>query len=100
MGKPSRFIQCTRFTLLTNELSKLTIHDTSVVVVSCLTGIVLSLAATQDSKSSVEKAMGMLSSVIRDLVRSSGGQIKVLIAPCTPRSTSDFATHSRFALVG
>jgi len=99
LGQPSRFILCTRFTSLTDELSKLTVHDTSVVVISCLTSIVLSLAATQDTKSSIEKATGMLSSVVREVIRSSNGQIKVLIAPCTPRTTQDFATHSRFTQV-
>lgn len=99
LGQSSRFTLCTRFSTLTDELSKLTVHDTSVVVVSCLTGIVLSLATTQDTKGAIEKATGMLGSVIRELVRSSNGHIKVMIAPCTPRTTQDFATRSRFAQV-
>ena len=35
---------------------------------------------------------------MRELVRTNAG-LRILVAPCTPRSVPDFATHAEFALV-
>jgi hypothetical protein len=99
LGQQSRVVACSRFTVLSDELTKITANDTKVVIISCLTNIVLSLMTTQDIKTSVEKAMNTLGSVIRTVVAASHGNIKILVAPCTPRTTVDFSIHSKYALV-
>ena len=98
VGQPSRFVLCNRFTLLTDELSKLSRDTTKTVVVSCLTNIVATLATASDTKSAIEKAMASLGAVLRDVVRTNAG-IRVFVAPCTPRTTTDFESHAEFALV-
>jgi hypothetical protein len=93
-------IHCTKYMALTDELSKLN-HDikTRFLVISSLTGIVFSLmTGTSDVKSALEKAMGSLGAVMRDLMRSNVG-IRIFVAPCTPRNLPDFQEHSRYALV-
>ena len=98
VGQPSRFVLCTRYTMLTDELSKLTRDTTRVVVVSCLTNIVATLASAPDVRSALSKAMSSLGAVLKDLVRTNVG-IRVFVAPCTARTTPDFGTHADYALV-
>lgn len=98
LGQPTRFALCSRYTVLTDEISKLTRDNTRTLVISCLTGIVASLTTAQDVKVALEKAMTSLGAVLREMVRTNVG-CKVYIAPCTPRDVQDFGTHSSFALV-
>ncbi len=99
LGQPIRFIHCTRYTTLTDELSKLAI-DTSVkyLVVSSLTNIVVNLTTVSDIRSAIEKAMSSLGAVVRDLVRTHV-DLRVFIGPCTPRTIKDFKEHAQYALV-
>jgi hypothetical protein len=97
LGQPSRVIFCSRFTVLTDELCKIQ-KETKTLVVSCLTGIIANLITTEDIKTSLEKAMQSIGAVMRGLVRNNPG-LRIMIANCTPRETTDFETHSKFALV-
>jgi hypothetical protein len=97
LGQPSRFIYCTRFTVLTDELSKLT-KDTSTLVISCLASVVSNLTTSADVKTALETAMTSLGSMLRELVSEQPG-LRVIIVHCTPRGTPDFETHSTFAMV-
>ncbi len=99
MGQPTRFSHCSRYTTLTDEISKLgTDVITKVLVVSSLTNVVLNLMNATDVKTAIEKGMGALGAVVREAVRSNIG-LRVFIAPCTPRNTQGFKDHARFALV-
>jgi hypothetical protein len=99
LGQPTRFIHCTRFTTLTDELSRLS-NDltTRIVVISSLTGIVVNLTGTSDIKPSIGKAMGSLAAAIRELIHSNSS-IRVFIAPCTPRNLENFQEYANHALV-
>ncbi len=99
LGQPARFVYCTRYTSLTDELSKLSIDlTTRVVVISNLTGIVMNLTGTSEVMQSIEKAMGTLAAAIRELVLSNAS-IRVFISPCTPRNMPNFQEYSNHALV-
>ncbi len=94
-----RFIHCTRYTTLTDELSRLTTDThTRYLVISSLTNIVVNLTTVSDIRSAIEKAMSSLGAVVRDLVRTHS-DLRVLIGPCTPRSIKDFKEHATYALV-
>jgi hypothetical protein len=97
LGMPSRFIFCGRYTILTDELSKVG-KETSTLIISCLTGIVANLLSTSDVKTAIEKAMGSIGAMLREKVRANPG-LKIIVAHCTPRTTPDFEIHSKFALV-
>jgi len=98
VGQPTRFALCTRYTLLADEISKITRDSTRTLVISCLTNIVSGLTAAQDVKGALEKAMNSLGAILRESVRTNA-VLRVFVAPCTPRDVPDFATHSTFALV-
>ncbi len=99
LGQPIRFLHCSRYTTLTDEISKLgTDIKTNVLVVSCLTNIVLNLTNATDVKTAIEKGMGALGAVIKDASRNNVG-LKIYVGPCTPRNTQGFKDHARFALV-
>jgi hypothetical protein len=98
-GQPTKFQHCTKITTLTEIISTIE-SDVKILVVSCLTGIIGALATGSDSKSSIVNGMSMIGSSIRDLCRHRQGSLRVFIAPCTPRTTPDFQTHSKFAMVG
>ncbi len=99
LGQPARFIHCTRYTTLTDELSRLaTESNTRYLVISSLTNIVVNLTTVSDIKSAIEKAMSSLGAVIRDLVRTHV-DLRIIIGPCTPRTIKDFKEHARYALV-
>jgi hypothetical protein len=68
LGMPSRFILCGRYTILTDELSKLN-KDTTTLVISCLTGIVSNLLSSSDVKTAIEKAMSSIGALLCDLIR-------------------------------
>jgi hypothetical protein len=97
LGMPSRFILCGRYTILTDELSKLT-KETSTLVISCLTGIVANLLSTADVKNAIEKAMSSIGAMLRELTRTLP-DLKIIVAHCTPRTVQDFDTHAKFAMV-
>jgi hypothetical protein len=100
LGLPSRFIHCTRYTALTDELSRLTgDNNTKFLVISSLTGILVNLTGTSEVAKAIEKAMGTLGNVIKELVRSNIS-LKVFIAPCTPRNIENFKELSNLLLVG
>jgi hypothetical protein len=97
LGAPSRFVFCGRYTILTDELSKVT-RDTSTLIISCLTNIVSNLLSTTDVKSAIEKAIGSIGAMLRELSRSHPS-MRIIVAHCTPRTTPDFDVHSKFAMV-
>ncbi len=99
LGQPARYINCTKYTTLTDELSRL-INDlaTRVVVISSLTGIVVNLTGTSEVKTAIERAMGSLASAIKELVLSNSS-IRIYIAPCTPRTLPQFQEYAGHALV-
>jgi len=86
-------------TSLTEEISMITADTTSVVIVSCMGGIINSLAMSQDAKSSIERAMSMFGTLLYDVHRTRQGGIKIFVAPGTPRMDKDFDTHNKFAMV-
>ncbi len=100
LGHPSRFTYCTRYTGLTDELSRLCGDaNTKILVVSSLTGILVGLTTgASDVTKAIEKAMGSLAAVIKELARSNAG-LRIFIAPCTPRNIVDFKDHANHALV-
>jgi hypothetical protein len=97
--QPARFIHCSRYTTLTDELSRLaTDSHIRYLVISSLTNIVVNLTTVSENKSAIEKAMSSLGAVIRDLVRTHV-DLRVIIGPCTPRTIKDFKDHARYAMV-
>jgi hypothetical protein len=99
LGQPTRFIHCTRYTTLTDEISRLaTESNTRFLVISSLTNIVVNLTTVSDVKAAIEKAMSSLGAVIRDLVRTQS-DLRVFIGPCTPRTIENFKEYARYALV-
>jgi hypothetical protein len=99
LGQPSRFSHCTRYTALTDELSRLTGDTvTKVVVISNLTGILVNLYGASDVTKAIEKAMGTLGVVIKELIRSTVG-LRIFIGPCTPRNLEGFKEKATLMLV-
>ncbi len=99
MGQPSRFVHCTRYTGLTDELSRLvTDRTTRVVVISSLTNILVGLTGTSEVPKAIERAMGSLGNVIKDVLRSNSG-LRIFISQCTPRNIEGFKEYSALALV-
>ncbi len=100
LGQPARLVHCTRYTGLTDELTRLT-QDTHVkaVVISSLTGIVVGLTGASETSQAIEKAFGTLASVIKDVVLSNTG-MRIFIARCTPRGLPGFSDYAMQALVG
>jgi hypothetical protein len=101
LGQPSRFVHCTRYTGLTDELSRLGGDiNTKFVVISSLTGVLVGLTTgASEVTKAIEKAMGSLGAVINELARNSV-TMRIYVAPCTPRNISDFKEHANHALVG
>ncbi len=99
MGQPMRFVHCTKYTGLTDELSRLA-HDThtKIVIISSLTNIVVGLSGASEIPKAIEKAMGSLGAVIRDVLLNSTG-MRIFIARCTPRNLSNFSEYAQQALV-
>jgi hypothetical protein len=99
LGQVSRFVYCTRFTLLTDELTKLT-KDTNTLVISCMSSVVANLVAQAegDMKTTLETAMASIGSMLREVTRAIHG-FRVIVVHCTPRGTPDFDTHSTFSMV-
>ena len=99
MGQPSTFVHCTQFTLLQDEISKLS-DNVKVLVVSCLSSIVGKIGATTEAKAGLERAMSLIAASFYELHQQRRGSLRIIVAPCLPRKTRDFNTHSTFALVG
>jgi hypothetical protein len=98
LGQPSRVIHCTQFTLLQDELSRLS-TDVKVLVISCLTGIIGKIGGTNEAKTGIERAMSLIASSFFELNHQRKGGIRIIVAPCIPRRSKDFMTHSNFAMV-
>ncbi len=99
LGQPTRFTQCSRYTTLTDEISKIgTDSKTKILVISSLTNVVLNLMNAAEAKPAIEKGMNALGAVIRDAARTNVG-LRVFVAPCTPRNTQGFVEHAKFASV-
>jgi hypothetical protein len=92
-------VYCTKYTGLTDEISRLTSDETTkIVVISSLTGIVVNLTSTSDIPEAIEKAMGTLGMVIKDLVRNNT-RMKVFVSRCTPRNIPNFDEYAIQAMV-
>lgn len=99
LGQSSRFTFCSKMSSLTEEISLVTSDNTKVIIVSCLSGIISTLAKNQDAKTSIERAMSMFGTLLYDIHRTRQGGIKIFISPGTPRADKDFETHNKFAMV-
>ncbi len=99
LGQGARFVHCTRYTSLTDELSRLSNDlSTRVVIISSLTGIVVSLLGTSEVKKAIGQAMNSLAASVRELVHSNSS-LRLFIAPCTPRNLENFQEYASHALV-
>ncbi len=99
MGQPTRFVHCTRYTGLTDELSRMTNDtNTKIVVISSLTNIVVGLTGASEIPKAIEKAMRSLGAVIKDVLRTNTG-MRVFISRCTPRNIQGFGECSNLAMV-
>lgn len=83
-----------------DEISKLS-SNIKVLVISCLTNIISKIAATNEAKVGLERAMNTLGAALHELSQMRGGRIRILVAPCTPKKVNnqDLSTHNKFALV-
>jgi len=100
LGQGSRSVICTRYTTLTEELSKMsTCVHTKVIVVSCLSGIVDRLSQSQDGKVGIERAMHMIGNLFHEIVKMKRGAVRILVAPFNPRKSQDYDSYTRFAMV-
>ena len=100
LGQTSRSIICTRFTTLSEELSKVaSCSSTKVIIVSCLSNIIESLASSNDVKTGIERAMLLIGNQFHEIARLQHGSVRIFVAPCTPRNVQDYATHVKFAQV-
>jgi hypothetical protein len=97
LGRPSKFVFCTRYSVLTEELSKVD-RETTTLVISCLSGIVTNVMSTPDVKSGLEKVMTSIGSMFLEIVKTCP-RMKIVAVHCTPRDLPDYDTHSSFAMV-
>ena len=78
LGQTSRFMLCTRYTTLTEELSKLaTCPHTKILVVSCLSSIVEKLSQAQESKLGIERAMIMVGNLFHEIYKLKKVQLEL-----------------------
>lgn len=99
LGEKSRFILCTKPTSLTDEICKQdNFHQVSILIVSCLSGIISSLFSHMDAKRNIEKGMTMLGGTVADLVAMNPG-LRVYIAQPTPRLGEDYSNAKKYAMV-
>jgi hypothetical protein len=98
LGQPSKLTYCNHYTLLLDEISKLS-SQYKVLVISCLSSIIAKLGSSADAKKGIEKAMKVLTAAFHDVTHQSQGQTKILVAQCTPRKSQDFTVHNKFAMV-
>lgn len=98
LGQPTKFQRCTKLSSLTEIVSTVD-SSIEVVVISCMTGIVATMCGSGDVKGTIVRSMTMLGASLRDLCRHRLENLQVFVAPCTPRTTTDFQTHSKFAMV-
>jgi hypothetical protein len=84
--------------LLQDEISKLS-SNIKVLVISCLSGIVGKIGGTSEAKTGIEHAMSLISAAFYDISHQRKGLLRIIVAPCVPRKSKDYATHSAFALV-
>jgi len=100
LGQPTRSVLCTRFTSLSEELSKVTnCAHTKVIAISCLSSIVEKIMQSSEIKAGLERAMLLIGNMIHEVHQSKKGSIRILVAPCTPRRIIDYNIHSRYAMV-
>jgi len=83
-----------------DEISKLS-STVKVLVISCLTNIIAKIAATNEAKVGLERAMNTLGAALHELSQLRGGRIRILVAQCTPKKSTvqDLALHNKFAMV-
>jgi hypothetical protein len=98
LGQPTKFQRCTKLSTLTEIVSTVD-SSVEVVVISCMTGIIATMCSSGDVKGTIVRSMTMLGVSLRDLCRHRLENLQVFIAPCTPRTMTDFQTHSKFAMV-
>lgn len=99
LGQPSGFAFSSKMATLTEEISLVTPDTTKVVIVGCMGGIISNLMMNQDVKSSIERSMAMLGTLLYDIHRTRQGGIRIFVAQSPPRSDPDFETHNKFAMV-
>ncbi len=97
LGQKPSYIFCSRYTVLADELSKVN-TETTTLVISCLSGIVTSLMSEPDVKTSLEKTMASVGSMLHEIVKDRA-RMRVIVVHCTPRNLTDYETHSKYAMV-
>ena len=98
LGQPIRFLHCTKFTVLTDELACLDL-DIRILVISCMTEILATLFKSSEPQLATERAMEMINSSLFALCHQRGGAIRIFIAPCTYRSTPFFSGYCKLSMV-
>ena len=100
LGQPTRVVFCSRFTSLSEELSKVTLcPNTKIIAISCLSSIVEKIMQSSEIKAGLERAMMLIGNMIHEVHQAKKGSIRIFIAPCTPRKIIDYNIHSRYAMV-
>jgi hypothetical protein len=97
LGRAARFIFCSRYTVLMDELNKLT-GETTTLIISCLSGIVTNLMSLPDVKTGLEKTMNSIGLMLLEISRSNQ-RMRIIAVHCTPRDLADYETHTNFAMV-
>ncbi len=98
LGQPVRSVYCSKYSSLMEATSNLS-SDVKVLIVSCLGGIVASLAESPDSKRAIKKGMTVLGNGLFSFAMQRNSNIRIFVAPCTPRNSKDFSAHNKYAMV-
>jgi hypothetical protein len=101
LGQPTRFVMCSRFTSLSEELSKVgSCSHTKIIIISCLSNIVENLASSNDAKTGIERAMLLIGNQLHEVSRMMRGSVRIFVGPCLPKKVANYSTHAQFAMVG
>jgi hypothetical protein len=100
LGQPTRFVLCSRFTSLSEELSKVgSCPHTKIIIISCLSNIVENLAASADAKVGIERAMLLIGNQLHEVSRLQRGAVRIFVGPCLPKNVPNYNIHSKLAIV-
>ena len=100
LGQPTRFVLCSRFTSLSEELSKVTsCPHTKIIIISCLSNIVENLCTSSDPKVGIKRAMLLIVNQLHEVTRMFRGSVRIFVGLCLPRNTANYSTLSKMAIV-
>ena len=98
LGQNAKSLYCSKYSSLMESISNLS-PTVRVLVISCLGGIVNSLSEGADSKRAIERGMTVIGNGLFSLAMQRSSNIRIFVAPCTPRNSPDFTAHNKFAMV-